>query len=78
MVEKTGEIDLRVQGRLFLVRNVSYEECPTCGEKVLSPAVSQDLYQKIENGDYIEQVLNVPVLYGGPGSEAKETTLDTP
>jgi hypothetical protein len=26
MVEKTGETDLRIGGRLFLVRYVSYEE----------------------------------------------------
>jgi sensor domain CHASE-containing protein len=26
MVEKTGEIDLRIGGRHFLVRDVSYEE----------------------------------------------------
>jgi len=44
MVAKTGELDLGIGGRLFLVRNVSYEECLSCGEKVLSPAVSLDLY----------------------------------
>jgi len=27
MVEKKGEIDLRIEGRLYLVTNVSYEEC---------------------------------------------------
>jgi YgiT-type zinc finger domain-containing protein len=51
MVEKTVEIDLRIGGRLFLVRNVSYEECRSCGEKVLSPDVSEVLYKKIENGE---------------------------
>ena len=48
MVAKTGELDLRIGGRLFLVRSVSYEECLSCGERVLSPAVSLDLYNKIE------------------------------
>jgi YgiT-type zinc finger domain-containing protein len=40
MCEKVGEIDLRIEGRLYLVRNVSYEECPFCGEKVLTPDVA--------------------------------------
>jgi len=40
MVFKKGEIDLRVKGKLYLVRGVSYEECPSCGEKVLSPRKS--------------------------------------
>jgi len=42
MFEKVGEIDLRIEGRLYLVRNVSYEECPFCGEKVLTPDVARD------------------------------------
>ena len=33
MVKKTGEIDLRVNGKLYIVRNISYYECPSCGEK---------------------------------------------
>lgn len=78
MVEKTGEIDLRIGGRLFLVRNVSYEECLSCGEKVLSPAVSLDLYKKIESRDYVEQTFNIPVLYGAYGTEGHESTLDNP
>ena len=76
MVERTGEIDLRIGGRLFLVRNVSYEECPYCGEKVLSPDVSQTLYSKIENGDYIEQPINIPVLYGTSAAEGHKSTFD--
>jgi YgiT-type zinc finger domain-containing protein len=78
MVEKTGEIDLRIGGRLFLVRDVSYEECPSCGEKVLSPAVSLHLYNKIDSGDYVEQAINIPVLYGAHGAEGQESTLDNP
>ncbi len=78
MVEKTGEIDLRIGGRLFLVRYVSYEECLTCGEKVLSPEVSLDLYKKSESGDYVEQTINIPVLYGADGAHGRESTLDNP
>jgi hypothetical protein len=67
MVEKTGEIDLRIGGRLFLVRDVSY-----------SPAVSLHLYNKIDSGDYVEQAINIPVLYGAHGAEGQESTLDNP
>ena len=64
LVKKTGEIDLRIHGKLYIGRNVSYEECPSCGEKVLSPEVSQDLYGKIKHGDFAEESLRVPVLEG--------------
>ena len=67
MVEKGGEIDLRIHGRLYLVRNVSYEECPACGERVLSPEVSQDLYGKIERGEFVEETVSIPVLDGTYG-----------
>jgi len=64
MVKKRGEIDLRIKGRLYLVRNVSYEECPSCGEKVLSPEISEVLFVKIKNKEFIEQMINIPVLDG--------------
>ena len=67
MVKKRGEIDLRIEGRLYLVRNVFYEECPSCGEKVLSPETSADLFEKIKNKEFIEQMINVPVLDGTYG-----------
>jgi YgiT-type zinc finger domain-containing protein len=47
MIKKKGEVDLRIEGKLYLVRNVSYEVCPACGEKVFSPKVSQGLFEKI-------------------------------
>jgi YgiT-type zinc finger domain-containing protein len=67
MVKKSGEIDLRIEGRLYLVRNVFYEECPSCGEKVLSPETRADLFEKIKNKEFIEQTINVPVLDGTYG-----------
>ena len=67
MLRKKGEIDLRISGRLYLVENVSYEECPFCGEKVLSPEVSEVLFRKIENQDFVEQTISVPVLDGTYG-----------
>lgn len=62
MVKKTGEIDLRIGGKLYLVRNVVYEECLSCGEKVLSPEVSQELFEKIKKREYVEEIVKLPVL----------------
>ena len=62
MAKKRGEIDLRVGGKLYLVRNVYYEECPSCGEKVISPELSEILFEKIKNKEFAEQMINVPVL----------------
>jgi len=64
MLEKVGEIDLRIAGRLYLVRNVSYEECPFCGEKVLTPDVARFLYNKVQKKDFVEQTLRIPVVDG--------------
>ena len=64
MARKTGELDLRINGKLYLVRNVSYEECQACGEKVLLPDVSQDLFEKIKKGEFVEETVTIPVLDG--------------
>jgi YgiT-type zinc finger domain-containing protein len=64
MVEKRGEIDLRINTKLYLVRNVCYEECPSCGERVLSPRESQALYEKIKHGEFVEEIFRIPVLEG--------------
>jgi len=64
LVNKKGEMELRIEGKLYLVREVSFEECPSCGERVLSPEVSQILYEKIKNKKYVEQMIKVPVLEG--------------
>lgn len=67
MVEKKGEIDLRIAGKLYLVRNVAFEECSYCGEKVLAPEVSEILYKKIDNGEFVEETISVPILDGTYG-----------
>jgi len=67
MVQKKGEIDLRIWGTLYLVRNATFEECSACGEKVLSPKVSEVLFDKINNGDFVEEVIKIPVLDGTYG-----------
>jgi YgiT-type zinc finger domain-containing protein len=67
MIEKKGEIDLRIEGILYLARNVSFEECPSCGERVISPDTSKDLFKKIKNKEFVKQMVNVPVLDGTYG-----------
>lgn len=67
MNSKKGEIDLRIEGALFLVKNVPFEECPSCGEKVLSPDISKMLYRKIKKKEFVEKMINVPILDGTYG-----------
>jgi hypothetical protein len=55
-------IDLRIKGKLYLVRNVAFEECPACGEKVISPKVAQVLFDRISNHVFVEESVKVPVL----------------
>ena len=64
MVIRKGEVDLRVKGKLYLVRDVTYEECPSCGEKIISPEIAQKLYEKIKNKQFREESICVPVLNG--------------
>jgi YgiT-type zinc finger domain-containing protein len=66
MVKKRGEMELRIKGKLYLVRDVSFDECLSCGERVLSPEVSQILYEKIKNKQYVERTIKIPVLEGTP------------
>lgn len=67
IVKRSGEIDLRVHERLYLVRHVCYEECSSCGERVLSPEIAQALFDKIKKGDFIEEAVRIPVLDGTYG-----------
>ena len=49
------------------MRNISYDECLSCGEKVLSPKLSQDLFEKIRDGKFVEETVRIPVLDGTYG-----------
>ena len=64
MEEKHGEIELRIHGQLFLVKNVTYQECPSCGERVLSSEVSQNIFEKIARKEYMEKQIVMPVVEG--------------
>ena len=37
MIERVGELDMRINGQLYIVRGIPYEECPVCGGRVISP-----------------------------------------
>ncbi len=65
MVPRHGEIELRISGKLFLVENVPYQECLACGERILAPDVSQDIFDKITKKEYKEKQMVVPVVQGG-------------
>jgi len=67
MTRRRGEIDLRIKGKLCLVRNVVFEECPACGEKVISPEVARVLFDRISNHEFVEESVKVPVLDGTYG-----------
>jgi len=67
MTKKTGEIDLRIEGELFLARNVPYQECISCGERVFTPEVSQHLFDKIRNREFVEENVKISVLDGTYG-----------
>ena len=60
-------MDLRIKGKLYLVRNVTFEECPACGEKVISPEVARVLFERIKNHEFVEESVRVPVLDGTYG-----------
>lgn len=62
MIGKKGSVDLRISEKLYFVRNVMYEECAVCGEKVLSPEVSQTLFEKIGKKQFVEETFKLPVL----------------
>jgi YgiT-type zinc finger domain-containing protein len=67
MSDKNGEIDLRIGGKLYIARNVAYEQCPACGEKVLSPKVAKRLFERVRKGQFVEETLRIPVLDGTYG-----------
>jgi hypothetical protein len=46
---------------------LNVKECEACGEKVLSPRVSQALFEKLRKGDFVEATLTIPVLDGTYG-----------
>jgi len=65
MQTKQGEIELRIHGKLYLVENVIFQECTMCGERVLSPQVSKDIFAKVQGHEYKERQVLLPVIECG-------------
>ncbi|WP_045211871.1 YgiT-type zinc finger protein [Desulfonatronovibrio magnus] len=62
MESRTGEIELRINGRLFLVENVTYQQCLSCGERVLNPETSQEIFHKVRSKQYTQKHVLLPVV----------------
>jgi YgiT-type zinc finger domain-containing protein len=62
MVRKSGNLDLRINGQLYIIQNVALEECSNCGERVLDPETSQIIYERIHSKRYKKEMVEVPVL----------------
>ncbi|MFQ5787689.1 MAG: YgiT-type zinc finger protein [Thermodesulfobacteriota bacterium] len=62
MVERTTELDLRVKNKLYLVNNVRLVECQNCGEKVIAPAISEEIFNMIKSHKYKLKTMDLPVV----------------
>ncbi len=62
MLRKSGDLDLRINGELYIVHNVSFEECSTCGEKVIDPRTGDTIYKRIHMKQFKKEKLEIPVL----------------
>lgn len=62
MVKKIADLDLRINGRLYIIHNVPLEECPNCGEKVLNPEISEVIYERIHSKEYKKKKIEIPIL----------------
>ncbi len=62
MLNKKGELDLRVNEKLYIVSNASFEECPKCGERVIAPSVSEEIFSLISSKHYSEKETKIPVV----------------
>lgn len=62
MVKRTTELDLRIDDKLYLVNNVSLEECQNCGERVIEPIISEEIFNMIKSHKYDIKTINLPVV----------------
>ncbi len=62
MIERTTELDLRVENKLYLVNNVRLEECQNCGERVIEPAISEEIFNMIKSHKYKLKTVDLPVV----------------
>lgn len=62
MEKKNADIDLRINGKLYIVHNVTFEECLNCGERVIDPKTSEMIYERIHHKQYIKERVEIPTL----------------
>ncbi len=62
MVERVTELDSRVENKLYLVNNVRLEECRNCGEKVIYPTISEEIFNMVKSHNYKLKTMDLPVL----------------
>lgn len=62
MTKQRGDIDMRIGGKLFVLRNIEHEVCEVCGETVFSPKTSQNIYDMITQKKYRIENIRIPVL----------------
>ncbi|MDR4496842.1 MAG: YgiT-type zinc finger protein [Candidatus Scalindua sp.] len=62
MIERITELDLRIENKLYIVNNVKLEECQNCGEKVINPAISEEIFNMIKSHKYKLKTLSLPVV----------------
>lgn len=58
---KKIEVDIRWEGKLFVIKDVPVEVCTQCGERYYSAQVSKKIDHLIQDGQP-QQTLKVPVL----------------
>ena len=58
--------DFRLNGKLVVIDNLQVEVCLQCGEKVLSPAVSQKIDEVLARKKKPEKYINIPVYQISP------------
>lgn len=62
MIKKNADLDLRINGKLYIAHNVPFEECSNCGEKVLDPETSEIIYERIHQKQYKKEKIEIPIL----------------
>ena len=59
MINKTGDLNLRVKNELYIIRNVPFVEFANCGEGVDSPETSEAIYKRIHSQKYVREKVEI-------------------
>lgn len=60
-----GNFDYRLDGELFVVKNVPAGLCLTCGEKYVESNVAREINTRVKRGEYSSEDKVRVVVYGG-------------